>query len=168
MAGAMNCTQIYTGDDLPHLYSMASQLLWQQPENAKREEHLDIFLVSSVKALFCRWRAQGLDLGRADLTQQVKATSSHRNRFYFLQLGEGWHWVATALSHTLSLPTATTSQPVPSSKEWNALVLSLNDSFSVQTVKFSTNRLVKCSIFSAQLFWDKNPQNISGPAFLMG
>lgn len=45
----MNCTQIYTGDDLPHLYNMASQCVWQQPENAKQEEHLDIFLVSSVK-----------------------------------------------------------------------------------------------------------------------
>lgn len=69
----MNCTQIYTGDDLPHLYNMASQLVWQQPENAKQEEHLDVFLVSSVKALLCRWRAQGLNLGRADLAQQVRA-----------------------------------------------------------------------------------------------
>lgn len=85
----MNCTQIYTGDDLPHLYNMASQRVWQQPENAKQEEHLDIFLVSSVKALLCRWRAQGLDLGRAGFTQQVRATSSHRNGFYCLQLGEG-------------------------------------------------------------------------------
>lgn len=85
----MNCTEIYTGDDLPHLYNMASQLVWQQPENAKQEEHLDIFLVSSVKALLCRWRAQELSLGRAGLTQQVRATSSHRNGFYFLQLGEG-------------------------------------------------------------------------------
>lgn len=85
----MNCTQIYTGDDLPHLYNMASQCVWQQPENAKQEEHLDIFLVSSVKALLCRWRAQGLDLGRAGFTQQVRATSSHRNGFYCLQLGEG-------------------------------------------------------------------------------
>ena len=85
----MNYIQIYTRDDLPHLYDMASQLVWQQPENAKQEEHLDIFLVSSVKALLCRWRAQGLHLGRADLTQQLRASPSHRNEFYFLQFGEG-------------------------------------------------------------------------------
>lgn len=159
----MNCTQIYIGDDLPHLYNMASQLVWQQPENAKQEEHLDIFLASSVKALLCRWRAQGLDLGRAGLTQQVRATSSHRNGFYCLQKGEGWHWDAAALS----LPKATMSQPIPSSKEWNSLH-SLKDILPVLTATFSTNRLVKCNIFSVQLFWDKNPQNISDLALLMG
>lgn len=51
------------------------------------------------------------------------------------------------------LPKGTTSQPIPSSKEWNALLLCLKDSFSVLTATFSTNRSVKCSIFSAQLFW---------------
>lgn len=80
----MNYTQIYTRDELPHLYNMASQLVWQQPENAKQEEHLDIFLVSPLKALLCRWRAQGLHLSRADLTQPLQAGSSHRNGFYFL------------------------------------------------------------------------------------
>lgn len=80
----MNYTQIHTQDDLAHLYNMASQLVWQQPENAKQEEHLDIFLVPSVKALLCRWRAQGLHLSRADLTQPLRASSSHRNEFYFL------------------------------------------------------------------------------------
>lgn len=80
----MNYTQIYTQDDLPHLYNMASQLAWQQPENEEQEQHLDIFLVSSVKALLCRWRAQGLHLSRADLTQQLRASSSHRNEFYSL------------------------------------------------------------------------------------
>lgn len=80
----MNYTQIYTRDELPHLYNMASQLVWQQPENTKQEEHLDIFLVSPLKALLYRWRARGLHLSRADLTQPLQANSSHRNRFYFL------------------------------------------------------------------------------------
>lgn len=75
----MHYTQIYTRDDLPHLYNMASQLAWQQPENTKQEQHLDIFLASSVKALICRWRAQGLHSGRAALTQPLKGSSSHRN-----------------------------------------------------------------------------------------
>lgn len=66
----MNYTQIHTRDDLPHLYNTASQLVWQQPENAKQEEHLDSSSVPSAKALLCRWRAQGLCLGRADLAQQ--------------------------------------------------------------------------------------------------
>lgn len=159
----MNYTQIYTWDDLPRLYNTASQLVWQQPENAKQEEHLDIFLASSVKALLCRWRAQGLHLGRADLTQPLRASSSHRHEFYFLQFGEGWHW-APAPSRALSLPKAAMSQPIQSSKEWTAIVPPLRNSFgslwwvfsfSVLKVKFPTNKLVKCSIFSAQLFWDK-------------
>lgn len=163
----MNCTQIYTRDDLPHLYSMASQLVWQQPENAKQEEHLDIFLVPSVKALLCRWRAQGLSLGRAGLTQQGRATSSHRNGFCFLQLGERWHWVAAALSHAPSLPKATTSQPRHQIQR-NGMPSSFLLKTASAVLTFSTNRLVKCSIFSAQLFWDKNPPNISDVAFLMG
>lgn len=78
-AQAMNYTQVYTQGDLPHLYYMASQLVWQQPKNAKQEEHLDIFFVPSVKALLFRQRAQWLHLSKAGLTQQFRVSSSHRN-----------------------------------------------------------------------------------------